>query len=447
MNYTAATYSNINPVVFYGGGFCGGVDPRREQYAGEDVAGVEVPDYASKYDALQDVIKDNYATFEVDYYGVDNDNYVDGEGFCCGDNSMKTKSIADDSPNYEKLQYYYHSDHLGSASYITNLDGEVVQHTEYVPFGEVFLEERNNTWNTPFLFNGKELDEETGLYYYGARYYNPKTSQFLSTDKYAEKYPAASPYQYCLNNPVNALEINGDSIWITNRTGFLGLGRKQTVLYEDGNLYNKDGSAYEGEQTKFLGNTVAALDKIRETKTGEQMVSEVQNSRFNVTIKRGSSNSYVADNPGKAALNIQAPGQFPGLAGSGGTIKFNPQSTQGGMTTRGNRDSQPFIGLAHEMAHSWDGIGGNLNLAKISGQDFTYSEHFATHIENKIRAENGMPLRTHYGYNQSTNTGFYRILQGGQSIFYGNNYYDHLMLKPIIAPIPVQTITPTIIMK
>ncbi len=33
--------------------------------------------------------------------------------------------------------------------------------------GEVFLEEQNNTWNTPFLFNGKELDEETGLYYYG----------------------------------------------------------------------------------------------------------------------------------------------------------------------------------------------------------------------------------------------------------------------------------------
>ena len=45
---------------------------------------------------------------------------------------------------------------------------------EYVPFGEVFIEERNNTWNTPYLFNAKEFDEETGLYYYGARYYDPK---------------------------------------------------------------------------------------------------------------------------------------------------------------------------------------------------------------------------------------------------------------------------------
>ena len=52
-----------------------------------------------------------------------------------------------------KLTFYYHPDHLGSSSYITNLDGEVVQHIEYVPFGEVFIEERNNIWNTPYLFN------------------------------------------------------------------------------------------------------------------------------------------------------------------------------------------------------------------------------------------------------------------------------------------------------
>nr|WP_025001729.1 hypothetical protein [Prevotella aurantiaca] len=43
----------------------------------------------------------------------------------------------------------------------TVLDGEVSQRIEYVPLGEVFIEERNNTWNTPYLFNAKELDEET----------------------------------------------------------------------------------------------------------------------------------------------------------------------------------------------------------------------------------------------------------------------------------------------
>ena len=56
---------------------------------------------------------------------------------------------------YEEMQIYYHPDHLGSSSYITNLDGEVVQNIEYVPFGEVSVEERNNIWNTPYLFNAK----------------------------------------------------------------------------------------------------------------------------------------------------------------------------------------------------------------------------------------------------------------------------------------------------
>lgn len=48
---------------------------------------------------------------------------------------------------------------LPSLSLITNLDSEIVQHIEYVPFGEVFIEEGNNKWNTPFLFNAKELVE------------------------------------------------------------------------------------------------------------------------------------------------------------------------------------------------------------------------------------------------------------------------------------------------
>ncbi|MEH2875017.1 RHS repeat-associated core domain-containing protein [Segatella copri] len=66
------------------------------------------------------------------------------------------------------------------------VDDEVVQSIEYVPFGEVFVEERNNIWNTPYLFNAKEFDEETGLYYYGARYYDSRHSLWISTDPMQE---------------------------------------------------------------------------------------------------------------------------------------------------------------------------------------------------------------------------------------------------------------------
>lgn len=110
---------------------------------------------------------------------------------------------------YEKMQFYYHPDHLGSSSYITNLDGEVSQHIEYVPFGAVFIEERNNTWNTPYLFNAKELDEETGLYYYGARYYDPRLSLWMSTDPLEEKNFLISSYGFTQNNPINVIDYDG----------------------------------------------------------------------------------------------------------------------------------------------------------------------------------------------------------------------------------------------
>jgi len=69
---------------------------------------------------------------------------------------------------------------------------------------------------TPFLFNGKELDEETGLYYYGARYYDPKMSVWYSTDYDQEKYPYVSSYCYTLSNPINAIDPNGKLVIFIN---------------------------------------------------------------------------------------------------------------------------------------------------------------------------------------------------------------------------------------
>ena len=114
-----------------------------------------------------------------------------------------------ENDDYEKMQFYYHPDHLGSSSYITNLDGEVVQHIEYVPFGEVFIEERNNIWNTPYLFNAKEFDEETCLYYYGARYYDPKLSLWISVDPLSNNALNYSGYRYCFDNPIKFIDLLG----------------------------------------------------------------------------------------------------------------------------------------------------------------------------------------------------------------------------------------------
>ncbi len=240
--YTKHIYAGSQRIVSKVGDFASyGSDPRRIEYAGSETDGLSV-DYKSKYTAQQQIIKDHYTFFDVPYNGTDNNNYADGEGFCCNDGTLEaaqakamrkvqSRAVAKsfkDPDNYENLQFFYHPDHLGSSSFITNLDGEVVQHIEYVPFGEVFIEERNSVWNTPYLFNAKEFDEETGLYYYGARYYEPRLSLWLSTDPAQEKTLHLTTYNFSQNNPINY--IDADGLWslkikfgFSLDTGFLGL--------------------------------------------------------------------------------------------------------------------------------------------------------------------------------------------------------------------------------
>ena len=121
----------------------------------------------------------------------------------------------------------YHVDHLGSTSLVTDIDGEITQHVAYIPYGEVFVEQRNGSWNTPYLFNAKELDEETGLYYYGARYLDPTNAAWLSVDPLFEKYVGTSPYNYCHGNPIVVVDPDGmDEYGLDENTGRLSFIRK-----------------------------------------------------------------------------------------------------------------------------------------------------------------------------------------------------------------------------
>ena len=99
--------------------------------------------------------------------------------------------------------YFYHSDHLGSSSFITDVNGVTSQHLQYLPFGELFVVQRDNAnYFTPYKFSAKEKDEETSYSYFGARYLASDFSFWLSVDTMANKYPNISPYAYCVWNSV-----------------------------------------------------------------------------------------------------------------------------------------------------------------------------------------------------------------------------------------------------
>ena len=105
--------------------------------------------------------------------------------------------------------FFYHSDHLGSTSYITDDHANITQYDAYLPYGELLVDEHSSSEELPYKFNGKQFDDETGLYYYGARYMNPITSLWYGVDPLAEKLPLTSVYSYCMANPIKLVENDG----------------------------------------------------------------------------------------------------------------------------------------------------------------------------------------------------------------------------------------------
>ncbi|ORC38362.1 hypothetical protein B4O97_00980 [Marispirochaeta aestuarii] len=117
--------------------------------------------------------------------------------------------------------YYYHPDHLGSAHFVTDRHGGRYEHMEYTPYGELWEEQVSDSHDMiPFRFTAKEWDEETGLYYYGARYLDPKRGRWLSADPAGPELgdpnregfsivEAANWYSYVSNNPVMYVDPTG----------------------------------------------------------------------------------------------------------------------------------------------------------------------------------------------------------------------------------------------
>ena len=131
----------------------------------------------------------------------------------------------------ERDVFYYHSDHLGSTSYITDRDGNASQFVCYKPYGDALVDEHNTSYEQPWKFNGKELDSETGLYYYGARYYEPVLAMWYGVDAMAEKNPNMGGYVYCAGNPVMYIDPDGNikirfKVGFSMNSGIVGAGFK-----------------------------------------------------------------------------------------------------------------------------------------------------------------------------------------------------------------------------
>jgi len=121
--------------------------------------------------------------------------YVLGKHFARVDGSLSDSTVK---------KYFYHTDHLGSTVLVTDESGQQVWSAEYTPFGK--LSSVDGELDHVTQFTGKDLDEDTGLYYFNARWIDPELGRFISEDSLAQD---PSLYSYSGNNSLNQIDPSG----------------------------------------------------------------------------------------------------------------------------------------------------------------------------------------------------------------------------------------------
>jgi RHS repeat-associated protein len=124
---------------------------------------------------------------------------------------LEVRTVGSDSAP-ASLQRYIYSNHLQSASLELDENADIISYEEYHPFGTTAYSASNTAINAiakRYRYTGKERDEETGLYYHGARYYIPWLARWTAIDPMEAKYGGMSPYNYSMNNPVMLNDPSG----------------------------------------------------------------------------------------------------------------------------------------------------------------------------------------------------------------------------------------------
>ena len=211
-----------------------------------------------------------------------------------------------------------------------------------------------------------------------ARFHYPLIPSFDTPDPCLDKYPDLSPYSYCAGNPLRYVDRNGEFIVMVDK-----YNTTNQLYYniDKQNFVDINGDVYKGNDT-FVTQVRDDLNTLCSQKNGLDLVTAIVNSEKGVRINRSlkSNDSNFEDQVSYDLVDNVVSG-----------ISFNEESQA--------PDGKSYTALAHELVHSYERMNGTLNLdlwVTIDGNNVTQAEKFATFIENKVRAEHGLSLRTHY---------------------------------------------------
>ena len=162
-----------------------------------------------------------------------------------------------------------------------------------LPFGELFVSQIAKGFDSRYKFSGKELDNETGYSYFGARYYDSDLSNWLSVDAMSDKFNSTSPYMFCIGNPVRLVDYNGMDTIMFNNKGNFGSPIPDNNDYD---TYVKV-NAKEFSANKIEYNKNGQLKKRH---SNMQISKDFRASHFNVTSGNNPTDAYTIENYSKA---------------------------------------------------------------------------------------------------------------------------------------------------
>ncbi|MBR5988495.1 MAG: RHS repeat-associated core domain-containing protein [Prevotella sp.] len=280
--------------------------------------------------------------------------------------------------------FYQNKDHLGTVRETVTSTGAMKQRVNYYPFGGQLVDTLKAMVLSPnfqqYKYNGKEFDGTFGLntYDYGARQHYPILARWDRIDPLCEKYYGISPYAYCANNPVNNIDLHGDSI-------FIGYEYQQEILEMINNVsegvfdVDENGYLYLKDQTK------PSVDTGKYSKYYQEQLVYGINSSNTISVRVASEANYK----GKS---FQLDNYGQGL-----TITDNSQAhvyvSGESHTTQSGTYCNPSIILAHELAgHAIPSVTDSYMQSSYDG--------LAVSAENTIRSEIGLPLRNWGSYEE-----------------------------------------------
>ena len=266
--------------------------------------------------------------------------------------------------------YYYLKDHQGNNWVVVDQNSNVEETNHYYPFGGVFTNTRNAQ---PYKYNGKEYDSKKGLnwYDYGARHYDAALGRCHTNDRFVEKYYSMSPYQYGANNPVNNIDVNGDTI----------------VVNPNPNGLIDNVKMFFGFDTKYQKDVKVDLQQLKKDDKGvANIITELEDSEnihYITMPKKGASNSTLIDKE-KVEMKIS----------QGSIIHYDPNNRRRSRNEKEMRT--PRVGLSHELQHSFD-VDKKFATYETTENGIKLMEVRAVNTENKIRRKTGDPKRIEYG--------------------------------------------------